>query len=130
MADYHELNIYKKIYDFLIYYGQILKHFPREYRYTLGEKILDNMFELALFVYDANSDRKLEDRQLTLKKMELKLQYVNITLRLSHSLKCISNERYAKCSEFEDNISKQLMGWINYTEKLLNKEKDKELCKN
>ena len=124
MANYFHLNIYKKTYDFTVYFGQVLRHYPREYRYTLGEKVLDAMFELVAFIYKANNEKIAIDRLKQLNDMSLKLQYVNVALRLSHSLKCLSNDRYIKCSEFIEDVEKQLTGWITYTEKQAQKKEE------
>ncbi|MBQ8476645.1 four helix bundle protein [bacterium] len=125
MSKYHHLNIYKKTYDFTVYFGQVLKHYAREYRYTLGEKILDAMFKLVIQIYKANEERDSNDRLSQLKDMSLILQYVNVALRLSHSLKCLSNDRYAKCSEYADEIDRQLTGWMTYTENQAEKQREK-----
>lgn len=55
MAQYEHLPIYKKTYDLLLLAMQATKDFPREYKYTLGQNIKDEITGLVVFIYRANS---------------------------------------------------------------------------
>ena len=48
---YKQLPIYKSSYDMLLRIMQLIKHFPREYKYTLGEKIQKEAIDLILSIY-------------------------------------------------------------------------------
>ncbi|MGE0108845.1 MAG: hypothetical protein AB7S81_03650 [Bdellovibrionales bacterium] len=47
MAQYQHLPIYKQTYDILLRTMVATKSFPREYKYTLGQKLKDELIELA-----------------------------------------------------------------------------------
>ena len=55
MAQYQHLPIYKQTYDILLRTMAATKDFPREYKYTLGQKIKDELIELVVMIYRANS---------------------------------------------------------------------------
>jgi hypothetical protein len=55
MAQYLHLPIYKQTYDILLRTMTATKEFPREYKYTLGQKIKDELVELVVMIYRANS---------------------------------------------------------------------------
>jgi len=115
MAQYMHLEIYKKTFEFLKYYSHLFSNFQKEYRYTIGEKLLDRIIEFIVLIYNANDAKDNEVRFKILTDMKNKLQYINIGLRLSDALHCISSEKYENSIQFVFEIEKQLSGWIKYT---------------
>src|ERR1039458_8335855 len=55
MAQYQHLPIYKQTYDILLRTMVATKELPREYKYTLGQNIEDELIELVVMIYRANS---------------------------------------------------------------------------
>ena len=55
MAQYKHLPIYKTTYELLEAVTQKTRHFPKEFKYTLGDKIRTECIELVVFIYKANS---------------------------------------------------------------------------
>jgi len=55
MALSNELPVYKASYDLLLSIYQMVKHFSREYKYTLGENLKNQTVELLTLIYRANS---------------------------------------------------------------------------
>ena len=47
MARYQHLPIYKMTYELLLKVMNITKNFPKEFKYTLGEKLKDELMELC-----------------------------------------------------------------------------------
>ena len=58
MAQYQHLPIYKLTYDLLLRIMQVTKNFPREYRHTLGQKLKEEIIELVVMIYKANTAKK------------------------------------------------------------------------
>lgn len=50
MAQYQHLPIYKLTYDVLLRTMTATKDFPREYKYTLGQRIKDELIELVVLL--------------------------------------------------------------------------------
>lgn len=115
MSRYQHLPIYKMTYDLLLKVMNITKSFPKEFKYTLGEKLKDELMELIILIYRANS----EDQRLgTVKSIAERVQVVEVLIRLSLDLKLISNTQYANLVEMTQSLSKQTQGWA----KSLNKK--------
>ncbi len=122
MAKYFHLNIYKKAFDFLIYYTNVLVNFRRRYKYTIGENILNKIVDFIVLIYLANDAKNESLRLKFLNKMNLGLQYITVLLRLCHETQDIAHEKYSKLVEFMEDIEGQLNGWITYTAKQLAKK--------
>ncbi len=117
MAQYMHLDVYKKAYEFLVYYSCLLIHMQREYRYTIGEKLLNLIIEFIVSIYKANDAKTNTARAAAIRVMIEKIKQISVTLRLVNSLKNISNEKYLNCCLYVEDIEKQLSGWLNYTSK-------------
>ena len=48
MSHYDELPVYKASYDLLLAVFQFTKHFAKEYKYTVGEKLKNEMIDFNL----------------------------------------------------------------------------------
>ncbi len=108
MALYSELPIFKSSYDLLIYIFQTTKNFPKEYKYTLGEKLKTSLLELILAVFHAN---KTHDKSVFLDQVQTHTETVRILLRISHDLKIIPTEKFAHVSLLLESVSKQVAWW-------------------
>ena len=58
MALFSELAVYKTGYDCLLEIYNRTKNFPREYKFSLGEKMKEASLDLLIDVYKANKSRK------------------------------------------------------------------------
>ncbi len=108
MALYSELPIFKISYDLLIYVFQVTKTFPKEYKYTLGEKIKTTLLDLILAIFHAN---KSIDKVLLLDQVQTHIETVRILLRITHDLKLIAIKQFAHISLLIESVSKQVTGW-------------------
>lgn len=111
MAQYNHLPIYKTSYDLLLEVMQTTKNFPREFRYSIGEKIDNELIELVVSIYKANSAKDKEKYILDILEHA---QFVNLFLRMSCDLKILPLNRYATFIESVGSIQKQANGWKNY----------------
>ncbi len=108
MAQYKHLPIYKGTYDLLLRIMIATKDFPREYKYTLGQKLKDEVIDLVLYIYRANST---EDRAPYIAAILERLQLIEVMLRLSHDLRVLSRGHYAGLAEMTDSLARQAQGW-------------------
>ena len=93
MAKYDTLPIYKATYDVLLRTMHAISHFPREYKYSLGEKIQNEMIELVISIYKANSNH---NKREFLSRMQEQIQLIYLLLRISHDMKLMPTEKYAE----------------------------------
>jgi hypothetical protein len=57
MAQYTHLPIYKTTYELLNLVTKKTKTFPRDFKYSLGDKIRNECIDLVVFIYKANSTK-------------------------------------------------------------------------
>ncbi|MBQ8459552.1 four helix bundle protein [bacterium] len=115
MAQYNTLPIYKATYDVLLRVMHAVSHFPREYKYSLGEKIQNEIIELVIYIYKANSTKNKVE---FLTKMQEQIQLVYLLLRISHDMKLMPTQKYAGIVKMIDEVSCQAKGWLRVNEKL------------
>jgi hypothetical protein len=56
--DYDHLPIYKTAMDLMVYLEQIVRHFSRYHKYTLGSDVRQQPRELVTLIIRANSRRE------------------------------------------------------------------------
>jgi len=109
MAQYQHLPIYKQTYDILLRTMTATKDFPREYKYTLGQKIKDELIELVVVIYRANS---AADKERHIQSILERVQAIQLMMRLSHDMRILSRRNYAALSEMTDSLARQAQGWL------------------
>jgi hypothetical protein len=109
MAQYKHLPIYKLTYDLLLRIMQVTKNFPREYKYTLGQKLKHEVIELIVLIYKANSAK---DRAMHLQQILERVQVVQLLMRLCHDIKILQRRHYAELAEKTDSLARQAQGWL------------------
>lgn len=108
MAQYKHLPIYRLTYELLQRVMTVTKDFPRELKFTLGQKMKDETIELVVLIYRANSSVAKAPH---IETMIERLQVLELMLRLSHDLKVLSTKSYAGLVEMTESINKQASGW-------------------
>ena len=81
MAQYQHLPIYKTTYDLLVDLMNTTKDFPRDFKYSLGEKIQNHIIELLVLIYKANSTRCKKD---FIQEILSEVQFLDLFLRISY----------------------------------------------
>ena|SRR3990167_515651 len=106
-----DIPIFQKTYDFYKNFHDILKHFPMQERYTIGQKCADlnlEVIELTLLAsYKAKSDKIIY-----LERASAKLDVLKILLRLSYETKAINQQKYISFENLLIEIGKMLGSWL------------------
>ena len=110
MAQYKHLPIYKLTYDLLNEVTKHTRHYPKDFKYTLGTKVRDETVELVVFIYKANSSR--ERRSEFVRLILERLQIIELLLRLSKDMRLLSTEAFASLVVLTDDINRQASGWL------------------
>lgn len=118
MAIYDNLPVFKASYDLVIEIFKMCGGMPRDYKYTIGEKLKNTLIELMVGIYKANTDT---DRAEMIRQCRQQVVEAKLYLRLLHDLKQLSTKRFATLAEDIEVISKQLKAWHKSTE---NKNRD------
>jgi len=114
MAQYNHLPIFQLTYQLTLEIHKAVHQFPREHKYTLGQKLKEIISDLLDLIVLVNSK---EDKTEILDEARLKLEQFRIQLRLAHDLKTLNIGRYESFSRILEEISKQLSGWQEWSKK-------------
>lgn len=119
MAQYENLPVFKATYDLLLDLYKTLNNVPRDLRYTLVQDLKNELTQLMVLIYKANSQR---EKTATLRKCLDLFLSVRLRIRLLKDMHFLSVVRFAELSLKTEIISKQLTGWHNHSVKLATKE--------
>jgi hypothetical protein len=108
MAIYTELNVYKCTYNLLYELLAASKSFNRDFKYTLGENLKNEMINAMMYVWRANSTY---DKVNYIDMARESIEKCRLYIRLLYDLRQISIENFTKWNIAIQNISKQLSGW-------------------
>jgi hypothetical protein len=108
MATYNNLPVFKTSYTLLLILFGVTRNMNKDIRYSLGERLKNEMLELVVTIYRANC--RVEKKALLLQARE-HIELVRMLLRLSFDLKQFPVSQFAIASEQVDSISKQLTSW-------------------
>jgi hypothetical protein len=114
MARYNHLPIYKKSYELFQEIFFAAMEFPREYKYTLGEKLQKETMDTVLWIYKANSN---EDKTPYIENILERIQAIELILRLCQDIKILSLKKYTQIILLAENISCQAEGWKTFSKK-------------
>lgn len=112
MAQYKHLPIYKTTYNLLELVVRKTKEFPKDFKYSLGEKLLNECIELVVYIYKANSASK---KQEYIQGILERVQVVELLLRLSKDIHLINIDSFSEIVTLTDSIAKQAQGWSSHS---------------
>lgn len=111
---YNHLPIFQLAYKLTLEVYKTTHQFPREYRYTLGQKLKQQSSCLIDSVITANS---LEDKAPTLEEMMTRVEQLRIHLRLACDLKILGLNHFEHFARQLEEIYKQLSDWLAWAKK-------------
>src|SRR5690554_4638580 len=112
-----ELPVYKESYELLLLSFKLIKDLTKEYKYTLGEKIKNEITDLLMNVYRAN---KMKVKGLKLKQVNQaieKIEVIMLLFKLLFDLKQINENKHVSISCKIENVRRQLIGWEKFLKK-------------
>lgn len=119
MSKLDELPIYIKAYKLQKYLYLLIKNFKKEYKYTLGQSILDSCMSLLdeiITINTAPNHKKAE----AINSASSSFDKLKLRLRIAHELKLISNRQYSYILPQNEEIGKMLAGWYSWALKQKN----------
>ena len=116
MATYDQLPVYKKTQDLLLAIFHICQNMERDYKYTIGERLKNEILQLQINVFKANCrEDKCDLLGLTRENVEV----VRLLVRLLHDLKQIKSEVFVNLNVIIESVSKQLTAWQKSSKQLI-----------
>jgi len=116
MSKPSDLPLYRALYKLLLYLYTLVKNFPKSYKYSLGQNILDLAWEtLDLIILANNLPNK--EKSVSIVQASVAFDKLKMRLRLAWELKIINHQKLAFLVETNEEIGKMLAGWLKWSEK-------------
>lgn len=110
MALYHDLPVYKDTYQLTCKIFEHTHHFPREYKYTLGQDMKRDALHLMRNIYRVN---KAKHKQTLQEEFLDDFELLKLQIRLCSDMKLLSHAKQAELATLTASIGKQMTGWRN-----------------
>jgi len=91
-----------------------LDKFPRNRRFTLGDRLESGLIQLLELLIEAAYTRAKRE---SLRRANLRLATARHLWRLAHELRVVSTRRYAHGARLIDDLGRQIGGWLKSTAK-------------
>lgn len=105
-----ELPVIQKTYDLIKWMVPILDRLPRTHRFTLGDRIIQELYNLLESLISARYTRT--GRLSVLQGLNVRLQVLRYQCRLLMDFDLVSLKRYEHMHRQIDEIGRELGGWI------------------
>jgi len=109
------LKAIPKTYDLLKWLLPLVSMFPRDKRYTLGQRIENNLLDVLALLLEANYSK---EKIGLLKRANVELEILRHLIRLCFDLRFISLDRYEFCNRQINEIGRLVGGWIKSLDRL------------
>lgn len=103
-----DLPVYKSAYDLLMEILQVVGHFQREFRYTVGERLKNEALEVLMLIQDANVSG---ERGLVLQGARKRVEAIRLLLRVAKDSRQVGLKHFVGVNTKVEEISCQLAGW-------------------
>lgn len=101
----------QKICEFYRFFHESLKIFPKQEKYTIGQKIENTIVEtLELILAAAYSTR--ENKDTIIRKVSNKIDLLKYLIRLTYETKSLNLKRYVALEEKLIEMGKMVGGWL------------------
>ncbi len=96
-------------YQFLLWLGPVLEKFPKDKRFTLGERILSLALDILESLIEATYTR---ERVHHLRRANLGIEKLRFLMRLSADYKILDKDRYAFAARTLDETGRSIGAWV------------------
>ena len=105
------LLAYKHAYDLMIRFFQVNRNVDREYKYSLSEKIKEELHEVLMSICFANEEDNIDKKSAFVAKSVEMLTSAKIRIRFLHDLKQLPLKHYAALAENITDLLSELKKW-------------------
>ncbi len=109
-----EMVIFTRTLDLLDWLLLKAEHFPKLYRSTVTQRLLDAALDFQEALFDAHSQGGTT-RQKHLRAADANLDKLRLYVRLAHRWKWLNDGQYEHVSRMIAEIGRLLGGWIKQT---------------
>jgi hypothetical protein len=107
-----DLKVLQKAYDLCVYLVPMVNRFPRDFKFTLGDRVANACFDLVEALVDARYTR---ERREILTRANLRLERMRVMLRLSKDLGVFPLKSLEHSSRLIDEVGAMVGGWLKRT---------------
>ncbi len=100
--------VVQKAYEFNLWMIQKAGSFPKSYRFSIGDRLVDGVLEILMRLVDAAYSR---DKEKLLMEVNMMLNRIRFLLRLAKDLKLLTVESYGYAAENVEEIGRMVGGW-------------------
>lgn len=115
MARHEHLPIYKQSYELLNQAVHVTKDFPREFKFTVGQRLRDEILQLLVLIYRANGRR---DKTTVIEEILENILVVELLIRLCHDMRILPKKHYASLVHMTESLARQAEGWKKSTNRV------------
>lgn len=124
MARAEDLPLYKDMYSLTMCLIQQSRHFPRLFKYTLGQRLIDRSIELTNMIRIANMEKD-ESRLAVLKNFAVQFGELRLLIRISQESDALHVKPAADIVILVEAILRQLNGWTSKTVEQIRRQQNK-----
>ena len=111
-----DLVILARVFDLLSWLLPKGERFPRAYRHTVTQRMLDAALDVQEGLFEAQA-RRGQSRQAALEAVDVALNRLRLYLRLAHQWQWLSNGQYEHVSRMVAEIGRLLGGWLRQVQR-------------
>lgn len=106
-----EMIVFARCYDLLAWLMPKAEKFPRAFRFTVTQRLMDAALDLQEALFEAQSQRHAA-RLAALRAADAALGRVRLYLRLAHHWRWLSGGQFEHVSGMVAEIGRLLGGWL------------------
>lgn len=108
---FNEMTILTRTYDLLTWLLPKAERFPKAFRHTVTQRLLDAALDFQEALFDAQSQGGTT-RLRHLRNAEAQLNKLRVYLRLAHHWRWLSDGQYQHVSTIIVDLGRMLGGWL------------------
>jgi hypothetical protein len=106
-----DMVVLTRVFDLLAWLMPKAEKFPRAYRFTVTQRLMNAALDLQEILFQAQSQRG-RDRLIALRTADAALNRLRLYLRLAHHWRWLSDGQYRHVSEMVAEIGRLIGGWL------------------
>ena len=107
-----QLPVFRKMYDLNLTLMRLVNKFPKQYKYNIGDKLINTSLELFKHLFTAN--KIYDDKQRRVNCIDEFLDdfdMLKVLIRLSNEERLFSIKDAANLALITEDITRQIIGW-------------------
>lgn len=114
---YNHIPIFQKTYILTLEIHKAAANFGKQYKYSLGEKLIGICHEMIDLILIANAS---QDKTPYIKDLDSRLEHLRIYVRLAYDLRAISSGMMESLNKCMQEVGVQIGGWQKWAVKKKN----------